>query len=441
MLTSGFQLLTEVSDDLLRMIAGNDDAQYALLSQVGIRSMMVVPVVARGRLVAILDLVYTNESRRRFGRDELALAEELAVHAAHLEENARLLKELRASEARFGVALAGARTTVFEQDARLRYVWYHTPQASSASYVGKSHEELVPPNEAATLTALKSRVLQTGEPWFGELELTLGGTKRWYREAIEPARDRLGRDIGVIGAATDITEQKQTQNELKTALDFRDRVMGVLGHDLRNPLGAITMSMQKILRLEDLPETARASAGVVARAAKRMDEMIERLLTFTRARFTGQPFAIARTPCDLRGTLREVVDELRAAWPGRAVELEASGDAQGSWDCARIAEAVSNLAANALSYGDPKTPVRIAIEGEPKEVVVRVHNEGSPIPESLQRSLFEPFVRGAREDVSPHGLGLGLYVVDEIVKAHGGTVDVRSTAQEGTTFTIRVPRA
>jgi signal transduction histidine kinase len=439
MLTSGFQLLTEVSDDVVRMLAGHDDAQYALLTQVGIRSLMVVPVVARGRLVAIMNLVHTTESPRRYGRDAIALAEEVALHAAHIVENARLLKELRATEARFRVALAGARTAIFEEDESLRYVWHCSPQIAY-SVVGKTDQEVFPPEEAAALTAIKARVLATCEPWYGEVQLTLGGTSRWYREAVEPVRDRLGRCVGVIGAATDVTDEKRTREELKNALEVRDLVMGVLAHDLRNPLNAVAMSAEMIVRSGDMPQTATAAGAVIQRAARRMTEMIEALLTFTRTRFTGKPFVLARVPADLRVVARDVVDELRAAWPDRAIELESTGDANGAWDATRIAEAISNLVTNGLSYGDPAAPVRVAIDGEPQDVVVRVHNEGAPIPESLVPVLFEPFRRAEAGQASPQGLGLGLYVVDQIAKAHGGSIVVESTAKDGTTFTIRLSR-
>jgi signal transduction histidine kinase len=439
MLTSGFQLLTEVSDDVVRMLAAYDDDQYALLTQVGIRSLMVVPVVARGRLVAIINLAYTTESRRRYGRDDFGLAEEVALHAAHIVENARLLKELRLTEARFRIALAGARTAVFGQDLSLRYVWHCNPHVA-VSIVGKTDQEVFPREEAAELTAIKSRVLATGQPWYGELELTLLGTPRSYREALEPMHDRAGRRVGVIGAATDVTDEKRTREELKSALEVRDLVMGVLAHDLRNPLNAIVVSAERLARSEDMPETATTAGAMIQRAARRMTEMIETLLTFTSARFTGKPFSLARVPGDLHVIARELVGELRAAWPRRTIELESTGDANGAWDGTRIAEAISNLVTNALYYGDPAAPVRIAIDGESQDVVVRVHNEGAPIPESLFPVLFEPFKRGTTGRTSPHGLGLGLYVVDQIVKAHGGSVDVQSTAKDGTTFTIRIPR-
>src|SRR5262249_5923899 len=126
MMTGGFQLLTELSDDLLHRLTTTDE-QYRLLTQVGIQSLLVVPLVSRARITCIITCAYTTQSGRRYGRDDPGLAEELALYAAQAFENARLMKELKSTEARFRIALAGARTAVYEQDASLRYVWFYDP--------------------------------------------------------------------------------------------------------------------------------------------------------------------------------------------------------------------------------------------------------------------------------------------------------------------------
>src|SRR5262249_32155788 len=152
-------------------------------------------------------------------------------------ENARLLRDVRAAEARFRVSLAGARTAVFEQDSSLRYRWHYNPFVP-VSLLGKTDEDVFPADEAANLTALKRRVMESGESAFEELALTIGGERRIYRESLEAIHDNAGNPVGIIGSATDITEEKRTQHQLGQALGFRDRMLGVLGHDLRNPLNA-----------------------------------------------------------------------------------------------------------------------------------------------------------------------------------------------------------
>jgi len=151
-LTSGFQLLAEVNDDILRSLTVTEE-QYRLILRVGIRSLMLVPVVSRGQIAGIVSFIYTNESGRRYGRDDPALAEEFTVHAANIIETARLMKELKASESRFRVALAGARTVVYEQDRSLRYVYYYNP-LTTFSAVGKTPDELFPPDQAAVVNRI-----------------------------------------------------------------------------------------------------------------------------------------------------------------------------------------------------------------------------------------------------------------------------------------------
>ncbi len=436
--TSGFQLLSVVNDELLRKIVGND-ALYRLVSQIGVRSLMVVPVVSRGQVVAVVTFAYTDESGRRYGHDDPGLGVELALHAAHIAENARLVTEAKASDARFRVALAEARTIVYEQDASLRYNWYYGHDIPY-SLVGKTHEQVLPPDEARTLTALKQKVIDTGEPVRAEIALSFGGEKRCYRETIEAVRDRMGRRIGVIGAATDLTEEKRAQEALTGAVELRDRVMGILGHDLRTPLTTMTMAASMLLEREDLPDEASRFVVMIERAARRMTEMIGTLLDFTRVRVSGQPLPVTRSPNDVADVVRELVEESRAAWRGWAIELEVTGNTEHEIDAARITQALSNLLTNAVAYGDSNQPIRLSVDGDDDAVVIRVHNEGRAIPEWLLPVLFDPFVRGQPDVVSPHGLGLGLFVVKQIVLSHGGTITVESSERAGTTFTIRLPR-
>jgi phosphoserine phosphatase RsbU/P len=165
--------------------------------------------------------------------------------------------------------------------------------------------------------------------------------------------------------------------------------------------------------------------------------MIHELLDFTRVRFAaGIPLEPQNT--NISVLCKDVVSEAELANPGRAFPLSITGDCVGTWDPSRISEALSNLVGNAVQYGAPGTPIAIRVHGEGNEVVIEVHNEGSPIPAAARASLFDPFRRGTSR--AKTGLGLGLYITREIVVAHGGEIEVHSTAQAGTTFSIRLPR-
>jgi signal transduction histidine kinase len=331
---------------------------------------------------------------------------------------------------------------VFEQDRDLRYAFYYNPLSlSNPPFVGKTHEQAFPPEEATRLETIKKRVLDTGESAFEELDLTVSGDeRRHYREAVEALRDRGGRIVGIVGAATDITEQHRAQQQLTDALGFRERIMGILGHDLRNPLNTINLAGGLLLNRQDLASDARNHMLRIWRAADRMREMIDTLLDFTRARFLGK-IPISRVSADLGQIANVVCDQLRVARPDHNIEVEVRGDARGEWDPARMDQIISNLVGNAVTYGDPHTPVRVSIDGTEDKVVLKVKNQGSPIPVDLLPVLFEPFRRGVPQDRSPGGLGLGLYIVQQIVLAHNGTVNVESTDKDGTTVTVQLPRA
>jgi signal transduction histidine kinase len=438
MLTSGYQLLTEVSDDLLRKMAGTGE-RYRLLSLLGIRSLMVVPLVSHAQVTGIISFVYTNESGRRYGNEDPTLATEVALHAANALDNARLMTDLKASEIRFRVALAGARTVVFEQDASLRYTWFYNPLARE-DHDRNTPDQWLTSDEAAVLAATKHRVLEQGESVTEERDFTFGkNERRHYREAIEPMRDRAGKIVGIIGAATDITEQQAMLRRLTEDVSFRERMMGVLGHDLRNPLNTITLSTDLLLRRGECSPEDRKQLGHVRRAADRMKEMIETLLDFTRLRFGA--FSLSFRPVDLGEIVRGVVDEVHAGMPDRPIELRTRGTLRGNWDPARMSQAITNLVSNAIAYGEPGTTVTVDVEGDDHDATVTVNNAGLPIPPAFMAVIFEPFRRDVPQDRSPHGLGLGLYIVEQIVLAHGGGIRVESNAQEGTTFTMRLPLA
>jgi signal transduction histidine kinase len=226
---------------------------------------------------------------------------------------------------------------------------------------------------------------------------------------------------------------------LRESAHFKERFIGILGHDLRNPLTAIRMSGQRLARHAATlsPADARALA-LINRSAERMERMIGQLLDFARTR-QGGTIPLLRTRCDLGTIVRTVLDELQAAHPDRPISLAVLGDVTGLWDADRAAQVASNLLANALQHGDG-APVEVEVVDADAEVVLHVRNQGPVIPAAELPAIFDPYRSGGAGGGRHRGLGLGLYVVREVVRAHGGVVDVRSDVDEGTTFTVRLPR-
>lgn len=222
----------------------------------------------------------------------------------------------------------------------------------------------------------------------------------------------------------------------------RDMFVAILGHDLRTPLGAVIMGSQFMLDTGELTEPHLTLTTRIVHSARRMNRMVGDLLDFTRGRL-GSGLPITRADMDLAVVVRQTVDEMAVARLESVLQFTASGDLHGCWDAARIGQAVANLLGNAVEHGNAKSLVSVTAQGEAADVVLRVHNYGTAIPSSNLPGLFSPFKRigdGKAVDRDSTNLGLGLYIVERIVSAHGGSIDVRSSAEAGTLFTIRLPR-
>ena len=298
---------------------------------------------------------------------------------------------------------------------------------------GSIHEDGRPlePEEGAAAIALR-----TGRGVVGQIVGVRrpGGDLVWLSVNAQPLFDEHGAaPIGVVSSFSDITEHKKRA-------EFEQQLIGIVSHDLRNPLSAILMGAQLILQQENLTERVRKGAARIASSAERARRLITDLLDFTQARLSGG-LRVERRAMDFHVVTRQVLDEIQVAWPERELCCEQVGDGNGHWDEDRLAQVVTNLVTNALRHGASGAPVRVITAGEAHEVVLQVHNQGRPIPSELLPHLFEAMQRGAPGGVerAAGGVGLGLFIVDQIARAHAGTVAVVSD-QAGTTFTVRLPR-
>jgi signal transduction histidine kinase len=363
------------------MVVGFDGAEQQVWNatelelhrSLGTRAALLVPVLVEGKVVAVVSFFVTDESGRRYGAGDLALAEELVGRVARAIETARLRRHAEHASA-FALALAKSRVCLFEQ---ARWKW------------------------------IESR-LETSVP------------------------------VPVV-AAPERSDETRSPKELAEALAFRDRVIGILGHDLRNPLSAITALARVTMGREDLPGGVRERLAQVDLAAKRSLALIETLLDFSESRFKG---VLSTRPVmgDPAAIAARVIEELRAANPERVIALDVARSGPFALDPGRMEQVVSNLVSNALVHGRAETAVEVCVEVSPEEARLSVTNQGPMIPPELIATLFEPFTQGASSrSARPRGLGLGLYIVRHIVAAHGGTISVDSQADQGTTFLVKLP--
>jgi signal transduction histidine kinase len=228
--------------------------------------------------------------------------------------------------------------------------------------------------------------------------------------------------------------------ELQETVHFNEMFTGVLGHDLRNPLGAIMIAAQHAARRNDT-EKLRAPLSRIITSGGRMARMIDQLLDFTRIRLgVGAGLPIDPRPCDLLPVIRQVVDELQSTNPAQVLNVQNVGNTEGAWDPDRLGQVFSNLIANAIQHGTAQSPVAIRVLGVRHDCLrVEVRNRGT-IPADLLPRVFEPLARGNRRSDRSQGLGLGLYISNQLVKAHGGQIEVLCTPDQETIFTAVLPR-
>jgi signal transduction histidine kinase len=224
----------------------------------------------------------------------------------------------------------------------------------------------------------------------------------------------------------------------------RDMFLAVLGHDLRGPLQGISLSGTLLARA-GLDDAARhAAAARLMRASTEMGGLITDLLEYTRTRLgAGMPMEL--TECDLGAVCEDALEAIRTGFPEQQFVQTLSGDLNLQADAPRLRQALSNLLGNAVQHGDRGAPITLQAVGEGDAVVLKVGNQGQPIAAESQLAIFEPLVRAPSSAAQSHdrsrtSLGLGLFIVREIVIGHGGTIEVQSTAEAGTVFTMRLPR-
>ncbi len=240
--------------------------------------------------------------------------------------------------------------------------------------------------------------------------------------------------------ALEISERKRVEAEIERAYQFQQMLVGIIGHDIRSPLSALLATARMLLNMGELTPKQAAAIERISRSGARIEGIVKVLIDFAQARIGGG-IRVDPVPMDLKELPARVVEELQPVHPALQLEATSSGDTRGEWDPERLMQVMVNLVDNAAKYGDLARPIRVHVAGVEDEVVLEVHNFGAQIPTDQIALLFEPFRRGAQSaETVKVSLGLGLYIVAELVKAHGGSVEVRSTAEEGTTFRVRLPR-
>jgi PAS domain S-box-containing protein len=425
-----------------------------------------VPLLVRERPLGVLGIGFA--SPRRFDEEDRAFTVALAYQCAQAIERARLheaesrqraeaersaaerehlvgelrrtLRERDESMAVLDALFANAPVGLALLDRELRMVRVNPALAATSGLpasqlLGRTPWDVLPGLPLEPMLAGFKRVLEERQPIIdtlisGETPAAPGRLRHWL-DTFYPVSvgDRV---IGVGVLVREVTEQKQAE-------EFQRQLLGIVGHDLRSPLLAITSSAGLLQQNPSLPEREARALGRVQSAARRMDGIIRALADYTLVQL-GRGMPLEAGPVDLVDVCRAVVEEAEAGNPGRAIEWDHRGPAEGEWDGDRIGQVLANLVGNALRYSPEESVVRVSCRGEGSEAVLEVHNRGRPIPAEFMPHLFEPFRRGPDPRGGDRkGLGLGLFIARQIVLAHRGTIEARSSEGEGTFFTVRLP--
>lgn len=264
----------------------------------------------------------------------------------------------------------------------------------------------------------------------------------WSKQPSVSRTDELG-DMTRFNEAVDQALAESVARYESLIEQSRHMFLAILGHDLRNPLGNVVSGSSFIARANDISHQHVEVAMRILNSAKRMSSLINDLIDFTRSHL-GSGIPVQPRQGDLVAVCLQVIEELRTFHPGRPIEFKAPARVDALLDDARIAQMLSNLVGNAMQYGSHDAPVIVQIVSAPDELIISVSNQGPAIPAEKLTGIFDPLVRGETTSQAGAGggtsLGLGLYIAREIVRAHGGVLNVSSSAVDGTHFTAHLPQ-
>lgn len=464
--------------------AQSQPAHRELLKRYPVYALACVPLRVRKKVIGAITAARVNPADT-FADADMQLLEELAERAAATIENHRLYDEniearLRAEllyrfaqivvtadrvEEVFDVALETiqralhtdrAAILVYDQTDVMRFrAWRGLSDTYRAAAEGHSpwSRDAIAPEPVLVNDVRRDPSMASYQEIFVRENIAslafiplyargklIGKFMVYYPEPHEYTHHELAMATAIANHLASVTARFAAIASLEETIRHNELFAGVLAHDLRNPLSAMMTAAQLVLmRQEGEGDKNAKPLGRILSSGQRMTRMIDQLLDFTRAR-AGGSIALEPHEADLSDLCVHAVEELEQGYSDWKIQRRVTGDLRGRWDPDRLLQVFSNLLANAGQHGQPGTVVRVDLDGgDPARVKFWVHNQGA-VPTELLPHLFEPFRGIQHRRFESRGLGLGLFIVREIVRAHGGTVTVNSSPTAGTTFTVELPR-
>ena len=265
-------------------------------------------------------------------------------------------------------------------------------------------------------------------------------SRLWWASLPAPHPEQI-EDMGRFNEAIDELVAGSVSAFAARVERSRQLFLGILAHDLRQPLSSIRMFTEFLAESDRFPDAFKPILSSMGTCCNSTLRMVGDLLDFTSTEL-GSAMPVQLAPANLEKVCREVVAEIQITDPHRQLRLEVEGDLNGEWDAARLKQMVSNLLSNSVHHGGPGQPITTILRATGNDVTMSVHNTGPPIPPDSLGVLFDPMIRVPAKDLGkPHGsIGLGLFICRQIAIAHGGRIDVESDATAGTTFTVTLPK-
>ncbi len=268
-------------------------------------------------------------------------------------------------------------------------------------------------------------------------------SKLWA-EAHTVMTDEVTDDLGRFNEAIDQTLAESVVRFTQNVGKAKDLLLGVLGHDIRGPVGAIQMVADLVPRVGPVNHEQSRLLQQIRLSTDRVQHIVSDLLDLAKSN-AGQGLPLKKAKCSLTRLCEHIVEEMRLRHPGRDILVILPGNVEGHWDETRLGQLLGNLLANAIQYGAPDKPIIVMVTDHGNDIVMEVTNDGDPIPATHQESIFKSFSRGQSVDpsreVPTSNLGLGLFISREIAMAHGGSISVVSSRAEGTTFSVHLPKS
>jgi signal transduction histidine kinase len=305
---------------------------------------------------------------------------------------------------------------------------------------GHITERFCEPLTETTVTRLAA-LLEAPQDCMSSVPLVVAGAIRGILIVLRPAAPQdPDYDEWLLSALADHAAVALETNRLNQLGEFREQLIGIVGHDLRTPLSMILMGAQVLLEREGLGAYETEIARKITTSAGLATRLIDQLLDLTRSRLGGG-IQIDRAPVDLNDICRQVVGEIQLTHPDRPLTVDVDGDLTGLFDADRIYQLLANLVGNAVRHGASRSPIALSICGAAGGVVIEVANKGEPIPPAMLPIIFDAFRKKRSANASrSHGLGLGLFIAQQIARSHGGSIAVSSSDNDGTSFRVNLPR-